>query len=37
VNLQGPLAFNVPEKRAKQIAIPNSEFGVRYPIDLRAL
>ena len=37
VNLQGPLAFNVPKKRAKQIAIPQSDFGVRYPIDLRAL
>lgn len=37
VNLQGPLAFNVPEKRAKQIAIPQSDFGVRYPIDLKAI
>jgi flagellar assembly factor FliW len=37
VNLQGPLAFNVPGKRAKQLAIANSDYGVRYPIDLKAL
>lgn len=37
VNLQGPLAFNVPQKRAKQIAIPQSDFGVRYPIDLKSI
>lgn len=33
-NLQGPLAFNVRTRRAKQIAVPNSEYGVRWPVDL---
>jgi flagellar assembly factor FliW len=37
VNLQGPLAFNLEKKQAKQIAVANSDFGVRYPIDLSAL
>lgn len=37
LNLQGPLALNLEKKRAKQIAIANSDFGVRYPIDLSAL
>jgi flagellar assembly factor FliW len=36
VNLQGPLAFNLEKKQAKQIAVANSDFGVRYPIDLKA-
>lgn len=33
-NLQGPLAFNLRTRRAKQIAVPNSEYGVRWPVDL---
>lgn len=37
VNLQGPLAFNLRTRRAKQIAVPNSEYGVRYPLDLAAV
>ena len=36
VNLQGPIAFNLRTRRAKQIAVPNSEYGVRFPIDLKA-
>lgn len=36
VNLQGPIAFNLGKGRAKQIAISNSDYGVRYPIDLSA-
>lgn len=36
-NLQGPLAFNLHRKRAKQVAIANSDFGVRWAIDLEAL
>ena len=37
MNLQGPLAFNLGKKRGKQLAVANSEYGVRYPVDLRAL
>jgi flagellar assembly factor FliW len=33
-NLQGPLAFNLRARRAKQLAISDSEFGVRCPLDL---
>lgn len=36
VNLQGPVAFNLGKGRAKQIAVSNSDYGVRYPIDLSA-
>lgn len=36
-NLQGPLAFNLRTRRAKQIAIPNSDYGVRFPVDLGKL
>ena len=36
-NLQGPVAFNLRTRRAKQLAVPNSDFGVRYPIDLQSL
>ena len=34
VNLQGPLAFNLRTRRAKQIAVPNSEYGVRHAVEL---
>lgn len=34
VNLQGPIAFNLAGRCAMQMAIPESTFGVRYPIDL---
>jgi flagellar assembly factor FliW len=37
VNLQGPVAFNLRTRRAKQIAVPNSEYGVRWAIDLAAV
>lgn len=37
VNLQGPLAFNLRTRRAKQIAVPNSEYGVRWAVDLGAV
>lgn len=37
MNLQGPLAINLRARRAKQIAVPSSDYGVRYPVDLRAL
>ncbi|MDQ6827245.1 MAG: flagellar assembly protein FliW [Gemmatimonadota bacterium] len=33
-NLQGPIAFNLGSRLAKQIAIPDSDFGVQCPIDL---
>jgi len=33
-NLQGPVAFNVVERRGKQVAI-ESGFGVRHPIDFQ--
>ena len=33
-NLQGPIAFNLRSRLAKQIAIPDSDFGVQCPIDL---
>ena len=36
VNLQGPLAFNLRTRRAKQIAVPNSEYGVRHAVELIA-
>jgi flagellar assembly factor FliW len=37
LNLQGPVAFNLRTRRAKQIAIPNSDYGVRWPVDLAGL
>ena len=37
VNLQGPLAINMRAKRARQIAVASSDYGVRYPIDLSRL
>lgn len=37
VNLQGPLAFNLRTRRAKQIAVPNSDYGVRWGVDLAAV
>lgn len=33
-NLQGPLALNLGERRARQLAISDSKFGVRCPVDL---
>jgi flagellar assembly factor FliW len=33
-NLQGPLAINVASRRGKQLAISESPFGIRCPIDL---
>ena len=33
-NLQGPLAINLRTRRGKQIAISESDYGVRYPISL---
>ena len=33
-NLQGPLAINFATKMAKQIIVSETEFGVRWPIDL---
>jgi flagellar assembly factor FliW len=33
-NLQGPLALNLRSRRGKQIALADSEFGLRRPIDL---
>lgn len=33
-NLQGPLALNLRGRRAKQLAVSESDFGVRCPIDL---
>lgn len=33
-NLQGPLALNLKAQRAKQLAIPDSDFGLRAPLDL---
>lgn len=33
-NLQGPLAINLSARLAKQVAIPDSPFSVREPIDL---
>jgi flagellar assembly factor FliW len=33
-NLQGPLAFNMKRKVAKQLAISDSAFGVRTPVVL---
>lgn len=37
VNLQGPLAINLRAKRARQVAVASSDYGVRYPIDLATL
>ena len=37
VNLQGPVALNLRARRAKQLAVPESRYGVRHPIDLAAL
>lgn len=37
VNLQGPLAINLRAKRARQLAVASSDYGVRYPIDLARL
>lgn len=37
MNLQGPVAFNLRTRQAKQIAVPNSAYGVRYPVDLTVL
>ena len=34
VNLQGPLAINLRAKRARQLAVASSDYGVRYPVDL---
>lgn len=34
-NLQGPLAINVAARRGKQLALGESEFGIRCPIDLQ--
>ena len=33
-NLQGPLALNTRDKRGKQIALQDTEFGVRCELDL---
>jgi flagellar assembly factor FliW len=33
-NLQGPLALNMRERVGKQLAISDSEFGIRCPIEL---
>jgi flagellar assembly factor FliW len=35
-NLQGPIAFNLRTQRARQIAISDSDYGVRYEITLPA-
>lgn len=37
VNLQGPIAVNLRERRARQIAVASSDYGVRYPVDLSRL
>ena len=34
VNLQGPIALNLRERRARQIAVDRSDYGIRYPVDL---
>jgi flagellar assembly factor FliW len=34
VNLQGPLAINLRTQRGKQMVLPESDFGVRSPLDL---
>ncbi len=34
VNLQGPIAFNLNARLAKQVAIAESDWGVQRPIDL---
>jgi hypothetical protein len=33
-NLQGPLAFNLRTRRAKQVAVSEREWGLRGPVDL---
>lgn len=33
LNLQGPLAFNVEERRGRQV-VTHSPYGVRHPLDL---
>jgi len=33
-NLQGPIALNLSARRGKQIALSDSDFGVRRPLDL---
>jgi flagellar assembly factor FliW len=35
-NLQGPIAINLEARRAKQLALSESPFGIRSPIDLSA-
>jgi flagellar assembly factor FliW len=35
-NLQGPLAINLTARRAKQLALADSEFGIRAPLSLEA-
>jgi len=34
VNLQGPLIIDLPGGRAKQIVLPDTKYGVRYPVEL---
>ncbi|HSW31160.1 MAG TPA: flagellar assembly protein FliW [Longimicrobiales bacterium] len=33
-NLQGPLAFDLVQRRGRQIVLQHSPFGVRHPVDL---
>ena len=33
-NLQGPIALNLSRKLGKQIVLQESEYGVRWPVDL---
>ncbi|MFQ5537922.1 MAG: flagellar assembly protein FliW [Gemmatimonadota bacterium] len=34
-NLQGPLAFNLVQKKARQVVLEKSSFGLRFPIDMK--
>ncbi|HEY8484232.1 MAG TPA: flagellar assembly protein FliW [Longimicrobiales bacterium] len=34
VNLQGPIAINLRTQRARQIVLPDPEYGLRHPLDL---
>jgi flagellar assembly factor FliW len=34
LNLQGPLAIDLRTGRAKQVILPDSEYGLRHPVDL---
>jgi flagellar assembly factor FliW len=36
-NLQGPIAINFATRLAKQVVVSDTDFGIRYPIDLSVL